>query len=336
MVEKNRTYWVDYAKAIGISLVVFGHVAPGIQTAGIAGPREFLDLVQSVIYTFHMPLFFFLSGLFFYGSLSKRGPGRLLLSKVDTVAYPYLLWSIIQGLVEATLSKYTNGQVSYREVFSLLWMPRAQFWFLYALFFSFVVATAVFSLVSIRAAVVVFILAALAYLYPSVMPNAMVFGFIARNFVFFAFGVLFSRYFRIESLASGRAVAMLAVAFAAGQILFHANGLRSSDAGILLLLLALTSILFVVSFSAWASRKPSKVIVLIGTSSMAIYLMHVLAGSGTRVILQSVLGIESFPVHLIAGCLIAIAAPLLAEVVIERWGIRYVFSAPISKLLVRS
>lgn len=47
----SRIKWIDNARAIGILLVVLGH---SLIPASI----------QTYIYSFHMPLFFFLSGLF--------------------------------------------------------------------------------------------------------------------------------------------------------------------------------------------------------------------------------------------------------------------------------
>lgn len=46
---RKREVWVDYAKAIGILLIVFGHL-----------PNS--EFVSSFIWTFHVPLFFFISG----------------------------------------------------------------------------------------------------------------------------------------------------------------------------------------------------------------------------------------------------------------------------------
>ncbi|MBC7755034.1 MAG: acyltransferase family protein [Bdellovibrio sp.] len=61
-----RTLWVDYAKALGIMLVVYGHVTRGLYNAQIPMNENLFKLIDSIIYSFHMPLFFFLSGLFFY------------------------------------------------------------------------------------------------------------------------------------------------------------------------------------------------------------------------------------------------------------------------------
>ena len=129
----NRENWVDYAKAIGIILVVYGHVARGVVNAGVEVSESTYLLIDSILYSFHMPLFFFLSGLFFVSSFQKRGAVGLVFSKIDTIVYPYLLWSLLQGTIEVYLSNYTNGSVSFSEVFSLLWSPRAHFWFLFAL-----------------------------------------------------------------------------------------------------------------------------------------------------------------------------------------------------------
>ena len=59
-----RKDWVDYAKGIGIILVVYGHLLSSGYHAGLSIPKHFFELSDSIVYTFHMPLFFLLSGLF--------------------------------------------------------------------------------------------------------------------------------------------------------------------------------------------------------------------------------------------------------------------------------
>lgn len=49
--KKERLHWLDYSKAIGMYLVVLGHVI-----------KDNSQLLKVIIYSFHMPLFFFLSG----------------------------------------------------------------------------------------------------------------------------------------------------------------------------------------------------------------------------------------------------------------------------------
>ena len=138
--QPDRNAVFDYAKGIGIVLVVYGHVARGVFNAGLPIDAGFFARVDTLIYSFHMPLFFFLSGLFFLHSLHKRGYFALMRGKVDAILFPYVLWSLLQGGIEYGLSSYTNGQVGLDEIFALFWLPRAQFWYLYTLFGMFALA----------------------------------------------------------------------------------------------------------------------------------------------------------------------------------------------------
>ena len=76
---KHRDSIVDIAKGIGIFLVVLGHVPL---------PRELL----TAIYLFHMPLFFFLSGMFFH---SEENFIYGVYKKVRTLIIPYFFFAFI-------------------------------------------------------------------------------------------------------------------------------------------------------------------------------------------------------------------------------------------------
>ncbi len=80
-----RETWVDYAKGIGIILVVFGHANRGLYSSGIYISPEIYHYLDNVIYSFHMPLFFFLSGLFFVSSIKNRSKKVFLWSKFKNV-----------------------------------------------------------------------------------------------------------------------------------------------------------------------------------------------------------------------------------------------------------
>jgi fucose 4-O-acetylase-like acetyltransferase len=95
----QRTDWVDYAKGIGIILVVYAHLLSSGYHGGLAINTHFFLLSDSIIYSFHMPLFFFLSGLFARQSYMKRGVKTFFLSKIKILGYPYLIWSCIQATV---------------------------------------------------------------------------------------------------------------------------------------------------------------------------------------------------------------------------------------------
>ena len=74
-----RVKWVDYAKAGSILLVVMGHAG-------------FPESARSVIYVFHIPLFFFLSGLFF--SFEKYPEYKTFLkNRFLQLVVPYLFFN---------------------------------------------------------------------------------------------------------------------------------------------------------------------------------------------------------------------------------------------------
>lgn len=310
----DRCLWVDYAKGIGIILVVYGHVARGLHGAGLTINESTFRTIDSVIYSFHMPLFFFLSGLFFLRSLMRLGSWRLIAGKLDTIAYPYIVWSLIQGAIEVLLSRFTNGDVTVNEVVSFLWHPRGQFWFLYALCLIFVAATIIYRRLNERWHLALVFAAALANIYRDVIPGGIPFNFLYQYSAYFALGVFAAPFIpRFQSITKFLSLGACLV-FAAGQFAFHGFlGLDYATPDRLLALgLAAISIVAVVAVSLQMERSGFALLARIGNASLGIYLLHIIAGSGVRILLHKFLGIDSVAVHLILGTTAGIGLPLLA------------------------
>lgn len=325
---RGREAWVDYAKAIGILLVVYGHVARGIYNAGIPMDAALYERVDSILYSFHMPLFFFLSGIFFLHSLGRRGPLALAANKVDTILYPYVLWSLIQGLVEVALAQYTTGDATLSEVFAL-WHPRVQFWFLYALFLVVMTAIVVYRSEARVLLVAVLAASALAYVFQDHIPSVLNSHFVVKYFVFFALGVWFATVKEYVGRNPLPWAAAGVVAFVAAQYIFHfVLGLDYEDKGVLSLLLAVVSIFAVASVSMLLARAPAPWFLALGSASLAIYVMHILAGSGARIVLARLLGVEDAAIHLMVGCMVGVLVPMLVWWVAGRLGVRGLFEAP--------
>ena len=135
----KQIHWVNQAKAIGIILVVIGHSgAPGILT--------------KLIYSFHMPLFFILSG-YLFDSTKWHGVGirKFAVSRFRTLILVYLIWGLINLILNVPV-EYISQHQSFNEAISsilnhLRWMlisygGRHEFpnctplWFLPCLYFS--------------------------------------------------------------------------------------------------------------------------------------------------------------------------------------------------------
>ena len=161
----QRTDWVDYAKGVGIILVVYAHLLSSAFNAGVAIPQPFFLLSDSAVYSFHMPLFFFLSGLFVSESYAKRSTWAFCKNKIILLAYPYLVWSLLQGTAELLFSNQSHRGMSLNNITSIPYIPLAQYWFLYALLLMFIVFS-VLSKSGKIAPVLMIVTASILFFYP--------------------------------------------------------------------------------------------------------------------------------------------------------------------------
>ena len=119
----NRNQIVDIAKGIGILFVVFGHNPIVLQPKGE---------LFNVIFSFHMPLFFFLSGIFFKPNKSFVDT---FTNKADSLLKPYFTTLLFIGIAFALITSediiyYSIGML-YGNGTTIKWVP---LWFLTHLF----------------------------------------------------------------------------------------------------------------------------------------------------------------------------------------------------------
>lgn len=301
-----RYLWIDVAKGIGIFFVVLGHVLPGLVKANIA-TGEFFIYVHSVIYSFHMPLFMFLSGIFVVSSITKYGGRKFFISKLDTIFYPYVFWMIFQGLFEVILSKYTNGNASLFDVFSL-WIPRSQFWYLYALF----LFMTFFLLVYYFVRYWTFLLLPASFLLYLLFgtDDIKVLSFFNRFLVFFMMGSLFGIMLpKLEYLIGNRYSALTFVITAIMmQYYYHfVLDMNYFDYALSTLMLSIVSIFAVLAISYAISQSAYGVFVsTLGEASILIYLGHILTASGIRVITSKFLGLDDVYLQILFGLIFGI------------------------------
>lgn len=133
--EQQRYGFIDSAKGIGILLVVFAHVV----AAHKVGMKT-----EEVITSFHMPLFFVLSGLFF----SRKGSFKqFIINKTNRLIAPFVFFFIIFSILafihygyKGTLLENTPTILLgiYNEwiyIGGAIWFLMA-LWFVYLLFYT--------------------------------------------------------------------------------------------------------------------------------------------------------------------------------------------------------
>lgn len=327
-VTKERESVFEIAKAIGIVLVVYGHVARGVQSAGLPVNDTAFSLVDGLIYSFHMPLFFFVSGIFFMKSLGSRGRMGLILSKLDTVIYPYVVWSLLQGGFELLLSRFTTSSVSATEVLSLLWSPRAQFWFLYILFLVFLLAVLIYRRPSGGLFWVIFVVTSFLNITAQFAPDVFPIRYLCHYLVYFALGVLTREYLPMLLRRLNLATFVSGLVSIGLQYLQH--GLHHEWFGeSLSFAVGVTSVLFVTCISAQLAKISwLRPVALLGATSLHIYLMHILIGSGVRIVLQKFLHITNPWIHISVGTIVATGLPALLVLQLKFFSRINLFSPP--------
>ncbi|HET6379288.1 MAG TPA: acyltransferase [Methylocella sp.] len=134
MPAKDRLLYLDYVKGFAIILVVAGHTIGGLLPLGIIHRPSIFTLFSSLIYTFHMPLFFFVSG-YLSAKLLSAPPVEFARKTFSGIAAPYLIWSWVFLLISNALQGSTNNHFAawnFLGVF-LPWDAVGVYWFLYAL-----------------------------------------------------------------------------------------------------------------------------------------------------------------------------------------------------------
>lgn len=96
----NKIAWIDMARGMGMILVMLGHSAFPL---------------NRVIYVFHIPLFFFLSG-YLYNESKYHNPSLLIKNKSKHLLVPYLAFAVINFAVHVFSTLAEKHTIVMRDV----------------------------------------------------------------------------------------------------------------------------------------------------------------------------------------------------------------------------
>lgn len=175
---KQRNVLIDAAKGLGILLVVLGHAVQ-------KNTPDFDNLTFRIIYSFHMPLFMFLSGC-----VAKYNNAQTLTKNITRLVVPFLAWYFLVGYpVQWALTGQLPDFVAY--AYALFKSPDVGLWFLWVLYLchcALYLVTTVHHRWGIVPAVIVFLVIELAPV------RVLGYGLFAWHIVFFTAGFLFIKY----------------------------------------------------------------------------------------------------------------------------------------------
>ncbi|MEP0754064.1 acyltransferase [Trichocoleus sp. Lan] len=329
----TRLDWIDYAKGIGIILVVYVHVLTNLKNAGMGMHDLFHDYSFNFISSFHMPLFFFLSGLFVEKSLLK-GKKKFWGDKFNTIVYPYLLWSVIQGSILVLMSTYTNNPIKLQFKDLPFYMafnpiPLITLWFLYVLFASYLVFAIARKFINLY---ILFSFSILIYLLNPYAPSEILTKFMSM-FVFFVVGVIVARWLHndLRNIPSTlyklnkQQIGAIALIFVIFQMTLLQFGLSEQPGT--RFFMASGGIIVTLGISFYlAETKKLDIIRYLGFLSMPIYLAHMLAMGATRIFLQKGLHINHVVLHIILVTIFSLILPILLYELTKKIKFPYLFS----------
>ena len=319
---RGRERWIDIAKGVAILLMVFGHIWGGLMTSKVLELSAFNQGLYTWIYTFHMPAFVFMAGLFL-GKSVERGLWKFALNRLSTLYYPAVLWGLITWAAMWQFRAYINSDPGRRPVWNLFYHPDSSYGFLLILL--------ELSLLWALART----LRTPAWVLPWVAAGLLACGLWTDAGIiidFGAYGLWLSSAAALQlrvlgaAKLSGAWLASIATAgFAvvtAGTLFMPidstAGHLACTPAGIAMLL----------AFAVLLDRTPiAAVLARCGTCSLEIYLMHSLIWVACRIVLLRFLHVSQpvilVPVLVLCGTAGSIAAARLAEHLNMPWAFRF-------------
>lgn len=126
--EKTRIEWIDMAKGLGMILVIAGHT--------------FALKYSGILYSFHMPLFFLLSGLV-YNSDKYLSLGLLAWKKAGQILWPWLVCYLISLSVSLMIPVWRDA-LSLKQMLIELYttnsnnINNSSIWYLICLYMTFI------------------------------------------------------------------------------------------------------------------------------------------------------------------------------------------------------
>lgn len=121
-----RLLYIDHLRGFAILLVILGHIyitkAPG------NGHYAYAD----IIYSFHMSLFFFISGFLAFrtNQIKEKGKTQYIIKKTQTLLLPYLFWLFVSPVFMNNYIPTTLEEICDK----LNFVPNLNYWFLPLLF----------------------------------------------------------------------------------------------------------------------------------------------------------------------------------------------------------
>lgn len=310
----ERNVLVDKLKGYACFLVLFGHVIMGIRLSGVYIP-SFFEGAEKFIWSFHVALFMFLSGVVYKETgewRTKKTKLNFIVHKLLNLGVPYFVFSTVYILINSFVGQ-VNTQNSIFDVFSIWKTPVAQYWFLYALFFLFVIWTVLSGI--LKNWLITILVLLIGYVAP-------LFGISLGSFdiVFYsglAFGVgTFVNFSKLNKVPFVIKILVVLAHIATGVALVIFGVIEKPFAKEIMILFGIYSSIMFISLIG-NSKILASFLGFINKYSFQIYLLHTIFTAGIRIVLIRV-NVTQWWLHIILGTVGGIVFSVLAAIIASK------------------
>lgn len=299
----QRIAWIDRTKGVAIILVVFGHALIGLQGAGLIPKSGLAQSSLELIYSFHMPLFFLLSGLTFERAVAGKQVGGLLKSRIVRLMWPLVLWTYIYALSRVLVGDGANNT---GELLQWPLPPKDHFWFLWALFLIQLICMPLVWLRVSRSAYMTVALAIAAILCFGLIPLPWTEWTVSvgEHLGVFLLGMAMA-HLNVKAVSKQMLLALCALFVGVETIVLFSDETPLR----VVVTAALLAVAAAVLCAHLTTGAACRWLATLGGLSMAIYLAHTLFSVATRIVLSRFT--EDPAPHLILGTLAGLIGPIL-------------------------
>lgn len=313
----GRNLLVDRLKGYACFLVLFGHVIMGIRVAGIRTPA-FLWGVERFVWSFHVALFLFLSGVVYRLTDEWRGKQTKLKFvgyKLYSLGVPYVIFSAVYILINCFVGQ-VNTQFSFWDLLLIWKEPVAQYWFLYALFFLFCLWTACSGWLNNWQITLGAVL--IGYLAPFFGISLGYLDVVLYSALAFGAGTVLD-FTSLAKPSAGVKGLVVLLHIAAGVWLVRIDRIEAPFAKEFMLLFGIYASILLVSMLQHCAPV-ARFLDFMNKYSFQTYLLHTIFTAGVRIVLLR-LGMGQWWLHVLLGTALGIACSVLAAEIAKKAGI---------------
>jgi fucose 4-O-acetylase-like acetyltransferase len=340
----TRYAWIDYAKGICIILVTFRHVQEGLHPAGTEYLYPGLKFADVFFFSFRMPLFFIVSGIFLGGALERKSVSGYIGSRFKTIVYPLLVWGTIQVTLQLLFKGYVNVDRQPIDYLNLIIKPREieQFWYLHTLFltgsfYAIMKVHAKFKIIH-QLMLGVLLYAVTGYFrYNNLYEHLFIFD-VFFYYIFFAVGDMFGKFVldqkNFKVISARRTFLLFTPVFLILELYFTNLNISNkwdyyvqNQMPALFIFVGMVGGAYLIHCSFLLQKLDVlKFIRVIGYHSLHIYVIHLAVTAGTRIFFREVLHYDNFVVLLIISTILGIGVPIIFYNITDRLGMWWLFT----------